>query len=138
MSVVSADSQETKREDGSAKNAIDGKNTTFWHTEWSAANPAYPHQVVLSLGGQYTVSGLRYLPRQDGTLNGTVGKYSIYVSADGSTWGSAVATGTFAADATRKDVSFTGKSGRYVKFVAESEVKGNPWASAAEINVLGK
>ena len=32
---------------------------------------------------------------------------------------------------------FLGKTGRFVRFVAQAEVNGNPWTSAAEINILG-
>ncbi len=56
-------------------------------------------------------------------------------AALGSQWGSAVATGTFAADQTLKTVNFTATTGRYVKLVALSEINGNAWTSAAEINV---
>src|SRR5215510_9730725 len=83
------------------------------------------------------VDGLRYLPRQDGSPNGTIASYQFYVSDSGSTWGPAVATGTLAADTTEKIVRFTAKTGRYVRLVALSEINGNPWTSAAELNVFG-
>jgi hypothetical protein len=92
---------------------------------------------VLDLGGQYQVDGLRYLPRQDGSPNGTIASYQFYVSDNGSTWGPAVASDTFAANTTEKTVRFTAKTGRYVRFVALSEINGNPWTSAAELNVYG-
>jgi hypothetical protein len=136
MSVALADSEEVVGEDGSADNVLDGRPDTIWHTEWWAGSPAHPHTLVLDLGGTYAVWGLTYLPRQDGSLNGTVAQYRIYVSADGVTWGQPVASGTFAADATRKEVTFQGRLGRFVSFVALSEVNGNPWTSAAEIRVL--
>jgi hypothetical protein len=44
---------------------------------------------------------------------------------------------TFANDATEKEVLFTQKAGQYVRLRALSEVNGNPWTHAAEINVLG-
>src|SRR5262244_2473868 len=137
MRVVSADSQELNGENGAATNAIDGNPATFWHTEWSQQTAPLPHTLVLDLGGQYQVDGVRYLPRQDGTLNGTIAGYQFYVSADGTTWGTAVATGTFAADTTEKTVRFTAKAGRYVRLVAMSEINGNAWTSAAELNVFG-
>src|SRR5215510_14004270 len=83
------------------------------------------------------VDGLRYLPRQDGSPNGTIASYQFYVSTDGTTWGTAVAAGTLAADTTEKTVRFTAKTGRYVRLVALSEINGNPWTSAAELNVFG-
>ena len=59
--VVSVDSQQL-----AATKAIDGNPATFWHTAWNPDKPL-PHTLVLDLGGQYQVDGLRYLPRQDGS-----------------------------------------------------------------------
>jgi hypothetical protein len=85
----------------------------------------------------YLVDGLTYLPRQDGNVNGTILGYELYVSTDGVTWGTAVIAGTFASDTTAKTVRFIAKSGRYVKLVALSEINGQLWASAAEVNIFG-
>jgi hypothetical protein len=137
MSVVFVDSEELTGEDGSAENAIDGDPNTFWHTEWYAASPEHPHKLDIALGGTYEVWGLSYLPRQDGCPNGAVLRYTIYVSMDGVKWGNAVATGTLTKDDAQKELVFLGKKGRFVRFVAQSEVNGNPWTSAAEINILG-
>ena len=136
LTIASVDSEELVA-NGYAVNAIDGQPDTLWHTEWYQSEPGCPHEIVIDLGDLYLVGGFRYLPRQDGNINGTVADYSIYVSEDGITWGEAVATGTFAGDTTEKEVTFAGKSGSYVRFVAMSEVNGNPWTSAAEINILG-
>src|SRR5712691_6787593 len=137
MRVVSVDSQELIGENGAATNAIDGNPATFWHTEWSQRTAPLPHTLVLDLGGQYQVDGFRYLPRQDGGANGTIAGYEFYVSSDGSTWGTAVAAGTLATDTSEKMVRFTTKTGRYVRLVAVSEIYGQPWTSAAELNVFG-
>jgi lysophospholipase L1-like esterase len=66
-----------------------------------------------------------------------IAQYEFYVSADGSTWGTPLATGTFAKSKTEKEILFPDKPGRYVRLRALSEVNGNPWTSAAEIKVLG-
>src|SRR5262249_15545500 len=95
MRVLAADSQEQVGENGAARHAIDGNATTFWHTAWSRRADPLPHSLVLDLGGQYQVDGVRYLPRQDGSPNGTIASYQFYGSANGSTWGTAVAAGTF-------------------------------------------
>ena len=137
LSIVSVASEELVSDDTAAKNAIDGLPDTFWHTEWYQTETTCPHEIVIYLGDLYVVGGFQYLPRQDGGINGTVADYSIYVSEDGILWGEAVATGTFAGNTIEKKITFTGKSGRYVRFVAMSEVNGNPWTSAAEINILG-
>jgi hypothetical protein len=133
------DSQETAAENGSAANAFDGNLSTIWHTRYTGGSAAMPHEIQINLGASYAVSGLRYLPRQDGgtgAANGRIGQYEIYVSADGTNWGAAVATGTFANNASQKEVRFTAKSGQYLRLRALSEVAGNPWTSAAEIYAL--
>ena len=106
-------------------------------TEWSQRTAALPHNLVLNLGARYQVDGFRYLPRQDGNPNGTIAGYQFYVSDDGSTWGTAVAAGTLAANTTEKTVRFTAKTGRYVRLVALSEINGKPWTSVAELNIFG-
>jgi hypothetical protein len=96
MRVVSVDSQDLVGGNYAATNAIDGNPATMWHTEWAQRTAPLPHTLVLNLGGQYRVDGVRYLPRQDGSPNGTIAGYQVYVSDDGATWGTAVATGTLA------------------------------------------
>lgn len=82
LTVVNADSQEFVGSDGKAQNAIDGNTATIWHTAWfSSAHPP-PHQIILDLGQSYTsVNKLTYLPRQDGSSNGMVSNYEVYVAS---------------------------------------------------------
>ena len=135
--VGSVDSEELVGEDGRGVNAFDGKPGTIWHTEWSLSDPPHPHHLQIDLGAVYDVTGLRYLPRQDGSLNGTIGDYAVSVSLDGETWGVPVATGKWTNDSTEKKVLFGSVTGRYIRLEAFTEVNGNPWTSAAEVNVLG-
>jgi len=57
---------------------------------------------------RHNVSGLTYLPRQDGVFNGNIGRYSISVSLDGTHWGTPVATGTWADDNLLRQVVYEG------------------------------
>src|SRR5699024_3121425 len=115
---------------------LDGDPSTYWHTEWYAAQPGFPHHVTIDLGGEYEVSGMSYLRRQD-QINSAIKGYRIYVSADGETWGSAVAEGEFTAALTPQNVERAAKRGRYVKLVALSSHAGNQFAGGAEINIGG-
>ena len=135
--VKSVDSQERTGEDGAAENAFDGDVSTFWHTEWWAQDPRHPHRIDIDLGSVHDIDGFRYLPRQDGGVNGRVKDYALYVSLDGITWGNAVARGAFPNSAQEKAVSFALTQGRYVRFEALSEVNGRPWTSMAELNLFG-
>ncbi|MFE3450782.1 discoidin domain-containing protein [Nonomuraea sp. NPDC059194] len=132
-------SEELTGENDPGTNVLDGNMSTFWHTRWTGAapTPTYPHEIQLDMQAARSVSGFTYLPRQDGSTNGWIGGYEFYVSADGMNWGSALATGTFATDATLKTIRFPAVAGRYVRFRALSEVNGNPWASCADLTVIG-
>lgn len=136
-SLVYADSQETSAEDGKATNAFDGSTSTFWHTQYTGSAPAHPHEIQIDLGATYGLDGFHYVARQDNNTHGMVADYQFYVSTDKTNWGTAVATGTFNADASAQRVMFTRKAGRYVRFVALSEVGGNPWTSVAELRMVG-
>jgi len=72
------DSEERDKEDGTAENAIDGQTANFWHTQWSAAQPPPPHQLVLDLGKSQTISGFQYVPRQSEGA-GRIKDYRIFV-----------------------------------------------------------
>ncbi|MGW3045558.1 discoidin domain-containing protein [Kitasatospora sp. NPDC001159] len=135
-SVVHVDSQDTVG--GAAINAIDGHTGTMWHTKWSNGTDPLPHEIQIDLGTRYSVDTLTYLPRQDGNANGRIGQYEVYVSDSTTSWGTAVATGTFADDASTKTATFPPTPGRYLRLRALTEA-GNrgPWTSAAEISATG-
>jgi len=135
--LLYADSQETQAEDGHATNAFDNSASTIWHTQYTGTTPGHPHEIQIDLGATYTLKGFGYLPRQDKDDHGMVADYQFYVSTDSSNWGTAVATGTFNSDRTQKRVTFaTAQTGRYIRFVALSEINGKPWTSVAELDVF--
>ncbi len=131
--LVSVDSQQGGNE---ARLAFDGNTSTFWHTEWGANEPRCPHTIVIDMVETYQVKAVTYLARQDGNQNGMVKAYEIYLSTDGSTWGQPVATGELKNTTALQTVDLKSPvPGRYLKFVAKSEMNGNAWTSAAEIGI---
>ncbi|KJK51593.1 glycosyl hydrolase family 31 [Lentzea aerocolonigenes] len=136
QSVVHTDSAESSQ---TGAKAIDGDNATMWHTAWSNVDPdpAPPHEIQIDLGARYDVDAVHYLPRQDGGVNGRIGQYEVYVSNSTSNWGTAVATGTWASNATEKTVSFAAKTGRYLRLRALTDLSGGQYTSAAEITAIG-
>lgn len=131
--LVSADSQQGGNE---ATKAFDNNDASFWHTAWGANEPKCPHTIIIDMRTSYYVSALTYLGRQDGNDNGKVKDYEVYISADGKTWGTACATGQFTKTTALQVAKFaTPKEGRYIKFVAKSEVNGNAWTSCAELGI---
>ena len=140
LRIVSVDSEETESKNHHGSNALDGNPATFWHTKWIREDPPHPHHVILDLGAVRTVYGIRYLPRQDGALNGTIVGYEVYVSLDRDTWTSTPwMSGSWEPTATEKiAVESRGQQGRYLKLVATSAHENLPWTSAAEINIIGE
>jgi hypothetical protein len=135
--LLYTDSEETQGEDGHARNAFDDSATTIWHTQYTGTAPAHPHEIQIDLGATYALTGFRYLPRQDKDDHGMVAQYQFYAGTDRTNWGTAVASGTFNSDRTEKRVMFTSKPARYVRFVALSEINGQPWTSVAELDLIG-
>lgn len=78
--VVYVDSEENFAEGDQAENAFDGDTDTFWHSLWSAPHTSHPHTLVIDLGAEQDISGVRLLPRQD-SANGRIKDYRLYLSA---------------------------------------------------------
>ncbi len=122
--------------EGLARHAIDGDPETYWHTEWSEETPTHPHEIQVDLGEALTLAGMTYLPRQ-GSSNGRLGKFEVYVSQDGKNWGEPVAKAQGKDSDHLLTVRFSEKrTGRYLRIRAISEVQGRAWSSIAEIDVL--
>ncbi|MEV6104588.1 discoidin domain-containing protein [Streptomyces sp. NPDC051940] len=135
IKVLDVDSEEAAAEDTRAVMALDGDPATWWGTAWSEASPDYPHHIALDLGGSYALKEFRYLPRQNHT-NDRIKDYAVYLSADGVNWGAPVATGAWPDSAAEQVVPLDGRQAAYLKLVALSSVNGEPWAGAAELNVV--
>ncbi len=112
--LVFVDSQETQCENAAAVNSFDANTATYWHTQYCPSTSQLPHEIQIDMGTGYVLGGFRYLPRQDGGTHGRVGQYEFYATNDPSNWGTALATGTFANDATEKQVLFASAIYRYI------------------------
>ncbi len=88
--LISVDSAET---DTPATFAFDGNPRTFWGTPWRSGATRHPHEIVIDLGQTYRLTGFTLLPRQDGSPNGTVKDYELYVSNDPKNFGPPVSKG---------------------------------------------
>jgi len=127
--------------------AIDANINTFWKTLDSSTPTTYPHSVSLDLGSTQLISGISYLPRQDGCVDGTALQYEVYLSTDNVNWFTQPAGGSFdygpawrsyACDSQTfpqiQKIAFPATSARYVLLNVLGAVEGGtPWASAAEL-----
>lgn len=133
--IVFASSQEP--DEGDASYLVDGDPSTIWHTMYSITLAKYPHWVDFDAGKQKVIKGFTYLGRQDGSLNGCIKDYEIYVSNDNKNWGEPVAKGSFEKTAKLQKVMF-GKpvKARYVRLRALNEQSGQDYASGAEFTLV--
>ena len=135
LQIVFASSQEP--DEGDASYLVDGDPSTIWHTMYSITLAKYPHWVDFDAGKQKVIKGFSYLARQDGSLNGCIKDYEIYVSNDNKNWGEPVAKGSFEKTAKLQKVIF-GKpvKARYVRLRALNEQSGQDYASGAEFTLV--
>ncbi len=131
-------SSENFANDRRAVYAIDGNPRTVWHSQFSGGLAKHPHELVMDLGAAYEIRGFRYLARQDSSWNGAFAKTEFFVSDSPDKFGEPAARTTF------KKVRISQSAdcekpvrGRYILVRILSEVNKNPWASAAEIGVIG-
>ena len=131
--LVSVDSEHSGNE---ATKAFDNSLSTFWHTEYWGSEPTCPHTLVVDMIKNYLVTHFTYTARTDGSQNGMVKEYEVYLSTDGKTWGSPVVSGEFKNTTSMQLAALPEPTpGRYLKFVAKSEINGNAWSSASEIGI---
>jgi len=79
--ILWVDSEETTAASGEAENALDGQPATMWITEFGESTRNFPHYIIIDLGENQTLSGIRYLPRAGKPDElGRVKDYRVYLS----------------------------------------------------------
>jgi len=130
--IISSDSNEPGED---ASKIIDVNNHTIWHTEWSQNTTKHPHEVVIDLGNEFTLAGIKLLPRQDGGINGSIKDFELFISVNGGDW-STIKKGTLEHATKLNLVRFDKEiNGRYLKLIAYSAFSG-PWTSLAEFDIM--
>ena len=138
--TASADSEEldawNPTQEGPAELAIDGDESTWWHTEFTASKPECPHWLMIDLGEMTTFDKLEYVSRNG---NGSVRDYTLEISADGEQW-ETISEGTMPkAGATMLEFEET-QTARYVRLHVESSYgvdseNEDIFASVAELSL---
>lgn len=121
-----------------AQHAIDQDPRTHWHTQFQPEPKEHPHELVIDLGRPHAIRGFRYLARQDGGWNGAIAKCEFSVSNTADQFGETAVTTTFKKTKLPQEAKCPPVSGRYVRLRILSEVNGGPWASIAELGVIGQ
>ncbi len=117
--------------EGLASFAIDGNESTMWHTNYNNVKPL-PQYITLDLGEKYSIDRLTYLPRQSGQ-NGNITKYEVQVSTNGDDFVK-VSEGSFENNNKLKVIKFSEPvEATHIRLIAKEGVGG--FASASELNV---
>ena len=135
LQIAFASSQEP--DEGDAAYLVDGDPSTFWHTMYSITLAKYPHWVDFDAGKQKVIKGFTYLARQDGSLNGCIKDYEIYVSNDNKTWSEPILKGHFEKTAKLQKVMLNRPvKARYFRLRALNEQNGQDYASGSEFTLI--
>jgi LPXTG-motif cell wall-anchored protein len=132
------DDPEDIDDDYEAAFAVDGDPDTFWSNQYNPeAGGEPPHFIVIDLGSSVTVSGFKYLARQDGyngIENGDIGDYEIYIGDDMDALTALSYSGafdTFTAEELTATLD-TPATGRYFKLVSPTQ----RWIDIAELTII--
>lgn len=114
------------------KNAIDGKNTTAWHSDPSDKG----HTFIVDLGAWYQVSAVVVLPPLDTGVEGLITQHKIWISEDDETWTGPVAYGMWPNTVRQRMSAFEPSSARYLRITTDADDE-NPWVGISELNIYG-
>jgi beta-glucosidase len=107
-------------------NMLDGNTATRWSTGVPMANAQW---ITVDLGSATTFRQLTM--DSGGSASDYARGYQVFVSSDGTNWGTAVATGT--GTAALVTATFTAQTGRYVRVVQTGS--STSWWSIVEFNL---
>jgi len=83
------------------------------------------------------MAGMKVLPRQDNNPNGRIAEFAVFLSDDGQAWGDAIVRGTWDGRAIERVIRFPQSiRARFLKLVALKEIRGQPFTSIAEIDII--
>lgn len=118
-----------------AAQAVDGKDETGWHSNWSTGNKL-PHTFEIDMKLAYQLDKFEYLPRPDAG-NGTILKYDLDISLDGKVYKNMIKDGVFTRDKNLKTIEFDENvTARYIKLTITDAVGG--FGSAQEFRPYKK
>jgi beta-galactosidase len=122
--------------EGEIQHAVDGDESTFWHSRWNGEPAQPPHFLMVDFERDINVTAVNYVARAD-MENGRVRNYEIYLGNDGQNWGVAAVKGRIAPDAASERIRLPQPvKARYLKFVVLSEQRNQPYATVAELSVV--
>ena len=124
-----------------AMHAIDIDVSTFWHLEWKEQEGSYPYTLTLDFKDTLDINGISILTR-DGTTNGRISEYELYISNDTNQWGEVQIKDIFTynkpnSGAQQETARYFGAiRGRFVKLGALSRRHADTYAMLAARTLL--
>lgn len=100
------------------------------NTRWISGGGALPHWISMDMGSAQTFNTVTYVPQQNANQPATI---ELYVSSDGSTWGSPVATLSGLSGTGTVTLLCASQTCRYFKLNVTAS-NGPPYAGIAEVN----
>jgi len=133
--IVQVDSEDREHEN-LADNILDGDPATIWHTRWQPQDDPMPHELIVDLGREIPLQGIKYLPRQDQS-NGRIAQADVFTSVRSGDWGKALGHLQGQDRRELQEVLFPQTtSARYLRLVIRSEVNNRPFAAVAELDII--
>lgn len=137
MPPINKETWRVETSSGSGKLAIDDNVETIWHTAYGENTPEHPHEIVIDFGKLLKLEGFVQTAREN-MHNGVIEDYQVQVSTDGEKWQTVVKEDTFEYEENIAEVRFSKTyDARYFKLVALSEHRDGPWATVAELDMMG-
>ena len=121
-----------------ARHAIDGDPLTIWHSQFSPVAVQPPHELVIDLGAERTIRGFVYLGRQDSGWNGAVKDIEFSISPSPDNFAAPIVKSTLEKSKVPQTISCEETKGRYVLLRALSAHGGQPFATVAELGIIGE
>lgn len=135
--AVSSDATNEPEPNGVADALVDGNHATYWHSQWAAPAPDYPHWMTFDLGEDHEVSAIVIVPRQD-SPNGRFETFDVETSEDGENWTSlsaGVTIPTGGTEAFQTEVEVTARHFRITATAPHNDT--HVFATAAEVEFWG-
>ncbi len=117
------------------ENLLDGDTNTIWHSNWADSSVKLPQELTFTFENPTEIGKLSYVPRQNGTNNGNIMEFDLYVTNENGEETKVVDAKTWGGDSSTKFVKFdaiTAKKVRMVITKSNGDTK-DKFASGAEI-----
>ena len=75
--IIYSDSEDMASGNNVTSKVFDLQESTYWQTE---KGNAYPHEIIIDLGKQETINGIKMLPRVEKGAPGAIRNYEIYLT----------------------------------------------------------